>query len=94
MSLNSITPRGLRKYLFRKGTVLRVDEHEMTFLWAGKPFDKEPFLYEDIRSALSYDEKGALVIVVGRLRQYIREELDRLRLEGVRLYSPSLNRRT
>jgi len=71
--------------------VLRVDAlHQIEFSWAHSPFDKEPFLYEDIQEALAYDQRGQLVIVVSRLAHYIKVELDRLRFEGVRLYSSTL----
>jgi hypothetical protein len=67
-ALNQLSGRGHRRYSFPNGVRCVVDEeHGVHFLVGGREINKEPWVYQDIRSALSYDPDGELVIVAARL---------------------------
>ena len=89
-ALNALSGHRHRRYLFPNGARIVIRDGQIRVFVAMREIDKDPWLYEEIRSALSYNQAGELVVVVSRLTQRIREELSRLTFVGVRLYSQLL----
>ena len=89
-SLNRLSGHRHKRYLFPNGARIVIRDGQIRVFVAMREIDKDPWLYEEIRSALSYDRQGELVVVVSRLTQRIREELGRLTFVGARLYSSLL----
>ena len=89
-SLNKLSGKGNKRYLFPSGTVVEVSpDHRVEFYRGGNVIDKEPWLYEAVEAALAYDGQG-LVVRVSALPRYIREELGRISFVGARLWSALL----
>ena len=72
-ALNRLSGKSHKKYLFPRGARIVVTEDGIRVLVGVREIDKDPWLYEELRSALSYNQAGELVIVVSRLTQRIRE---------------------
>ena len=80
-----------RQRVFPTGARIEISpDHQVRFVHGGQEYDQEPWLYEEVLYALSYDQRGELVVVVARLTRWIKQELGHITFVGARLYSSLL----
>jgi hypothetical protein len=77
-----------RQRVFPTGARIRVDEdHSVHFLVGEREYNQHPWAYDEVKGALAYLPNGELVVITGRLPNYILENLGRIRWVGTRLFS-------